>query len=805
MQHYKQGRMTHQHSSLAEIYLNPSAGPFQEGILGSVGRGALQMGKEMIVSQLAGAVASFLLATVVGGVMGRKKGQMTDSDIDRGIDDQIARLPVTQQQAIRGDRARIRAEVKNQLQRRGKRESLVDIYRESDSFKTANDALKPGTPINDLAKGKLGWATVEKAAKALESIGVPITLSSVKEMISRPKISGKTLQDAIEDAKRMGVDPKSISSNPEDWIAVQQEGSGFGTTRSSNGRRVSGAAKDQVEKSSLFYQKREAEYLWDKLLTPEETQALSAAQRKSYQKWLGGPVGKKLMDESLKVASAADNQAMLAAKSQLSTQIDDRLKAIESRLKVSDSSKAGPEELVSLKNERNYLKEQAKSLKGVRTLEELGAKATAVGNNLAKYNGEQSAALIAHKASIPKDPTLGGAIKPEVVHSKPASSRGHLSAVPDPINPAKASNPALAAASVEKKAAQKAASGGSHSLADIYANALKNTAKATPKPAGTMKPPTPPPTPARPLSGALQRLKNIGNKAAHEVEEFVAYHPSKAILGGIAVGAVIGALGAKVISILSTHPAGMSDGDLMHNIDNNLESYLRGMPGEQAVIARARVDQKFRSHLVQEVFAGARKKVPRPGEKTVVGRAVDQAKSSAGKFAKKSASSLAGAAAVYGTSVAVEKLTGGWVPRNTTASIISGGSVRFGPKETAKNADIAGQDITKMSDRDLRKHLRNKLDLNTEAETKRREKRAAKDAIKDYINGREGDILPINHPKVAALIQRHMKENYASMSKHAQAAFKQRMADPVLRKQEEQKVYETIKAVSPKLLMEKDK
>lgn len=585
--------MTRQHSSLANIYLNPSAGPLQEGILGlakGVGRGALQMGKEMIVSQLAGAVAGVILSAVVGGVMGRKKnGPVTDADIDHGIDEQIAKLPTSQQQVFRGDRARIRAEVKNQLNRRGRRESLVDIYREADSP-------------------------------------------------------------------------------------------------------------------------------WTKILTAEETQALSDSQRKSYQQWLNSAAGKAVKKTS------KPNKVPVAA--------SDSTASPKAPKKVSKA----PEAPVVTKE--------------------------------------------APKSSTPSP-----------------ASRGHLTAVSDPINPAKASNPKQPPVKPKK-------------LTDIYTGAATPGNTNNPLITATVsqvegKLLHAPPTPARPLSG-LQRLKDFGKAAAHEIEDYAAKHPSKVLIGGVALGVVIGGIGAKVVSMLSNHPTGMSDGDLMREIDNNLDSYLRGMPGEQSVSQRARIDPKFRSHLVQEIFVGARKKVPRPGEKTQFGKIADQAKANGWKFAKDGGGRLAKAAAVYGTAHVIEKATRGLVKKDTTASIISGGSIRIGGGTQKPAADPVSQ---VMSNRDLRKHMRTKLNLNTEKQTEKREDRAYKKGLAHGTRAAiEGDralkFLPISNPKVQNAISQYMEREYREMSDNNKKLWKSKMADPSFRRREEQDVYDILKAQYPTMVTE---
>lgn len=131
--------------------------------------------------------------------------------------------------------------------------------------------------------------------------------------------------------------------------------------------------------------------------------------------------------------------------------------------------------------------------------------------------------------------------------------------------------------------------------------------------------PVAPPTPRKPLS--LASVKSSIQSGADKVVKFSSANPGKTATIGVAVGVIISAGITWFVQWYKRRNRKMTDAELRSEINLNLEKYLSNQHGGQSTIQRAKMDSKFRKHLVDEIFEGTRSKVLKPGQQTPLEKA----------------------------------------------------------------------------------------------------------------------------------------------------------------------------------------
>jgi hypothetical protein len=261
--------------------------------------------------------------------------------------------------------------------------------------------------------------------------------------------------------------------------------------------------------------------------------------------------------------------------------------------------------------------------------------------------------------------------------------------------------------------------------------------------------------------------KGLFGSIGSGISNFVHEHPKTAIVGSLAIGALVYAVAQKFMAVYKLHNQEMSDDDLYHEIDSNLDHYIKGQPGEQAIQARADLDHGFRKHLVGEIFQATRDKVARPGHgKSLVGWAKDEligvGKNIAvgAKYALNAgAKNIASNAVSYAVAAILSSISGMTIEKSFAvvksgtsifgggAGVLAGGSpFQFLPGQTlVSNRYLTGRSRAKTGDMttaqskaQIRSGINNEI-INSH--------------IKEYYNSHIGD------PRVAADYQLYLKDD----------------------------------------------
>lgn len=298
--------------------------------------------------------------------------------------------------------------------------------------------------------------------------------------------------------------------------------------------------------------------------------------------------------------------------------------------------------------------------------------------------------------------------------------------------------------------------------------------------------------------------------------------PKKVIAGTIAIGAIIAGIAAKLILVYNKQHKQVSDGDLRREIDMNFDKYVRGLPGEETIRTRSKIDPVFRRHMIDEIFDQTRAKVLRPGEKGPVGNAATAIGGIVAKTAKLAGTSVLeqatkfaiyhnaakGWAASKGLKPGTKEYQQSYRMALRVAGGINGVNGLMGAYGTGLNGAIPGMvgDGTGLfSQRDIKNQSKQKFDLTSNRKALSAELRGYQKGLKAA--GKDDKrILPTTPgPEHISAIHHQLAQDIQVMKERGDQVGAQRlerdMKDPSSRKILEMNAYKWLKKNNPNALL----